>query len=466
MKLWKKIFLGALIIFLLVFDIGACLLTSFAYDYIRDREVEIGIREQSVILSAVSTSILRAEEFNPDFSQDKNRLEEIIKSLAEYYKSQGVQLALLLNDEIVYSNISYIDGEVLRFSDLQGKNVKDEKTDDKRILFVASKVPSYSELTFVYARDISDIDLFRKNISEFFILINIAASLLMSILLWLLLKYITNPISQLSKITSEIANGSYDKRVLVKSSDELGDLAYNFNSMADSVENTMLSLIRTAEDKQEFIDDLAHEMKTPITSILGYAEYLKNANSSEENQILALEYLYDSVLRLQNLSTELLKLTLLREEKIDFNKISVSNLFGDLQVMMQPVFQKRNMKLVTELNTNYVFGDETLLLSLLINLVENAARASKENGLITVRAYYNNAPVIEVEDHGIGMKQEEIEKITAPFYRVDKSRSRHFGGAGLGMSIVSQIVILHNAKLNIKSEENLGTVVRVIFINS
>lgn len=466
MKLWKKIFLGALILFLLVFDIGAYLLTSFAYDYNREREIEIGIREQSIILSSVSTSILRAEEFNPNFSEDKDRLAVIIISLAEYYESQGVQLALLLNDEIVYSNIYYIDDEVLHSSDFQGKNVKDEKIEDKRILFVSSKVPSYSELTFVYARDISDIDLFRKNIGEFFILINIIVFALMGVLLWLLLKYITRPISQLSKITSEIANGSYDKRVLVKSNDELGELAYNFNCMANSVENTMLSLTRAAEDKQEFIDDLAHEMKTPITSILGYAEYLKNANSSKENQIIALEYLYDSMIRLQNLSTELLKITLLREEKIEFSEISISDLFDDLQVTMQPIFQKRNMKLVTEVNAEYILGDETLLLSLLINLVENAARASKENDSVTVRAYYNNAPIIEVEDNGIGIKQEEIEKITAPFYRVDKSRSRKFGGAGLGMSIVSQIVILHNAKLKIKSEENVGTVVRVIFINS
>lgn len=466
MKLWKKIFLGTLIIFLFVFDIGAYLLTSFAYEYNRDREIEIGIREQSVILSSVSTSILRAEEFNSNFFQDQDRLATIVKSMAEYYENQGVELALLLNEEIVYSNISDLDNEVLYFSDLQSKNVKDEKIGDKRILFVASKIPSNSNLTFVYARDISGIDLFREKISDFFVLINIIAFVLMGVLLWLLLKYMTRPISQLRKITSEIADGSYDKRILVKSSDELGELASNFNRMADSVEDTMLSLTRAVEDKQEFIDDLAHEMKTPITSILGYAEYLRNVNSSKENQIIALEYLYDSTLRLQNLSTELLKLTLLREEKIEFSEISISDLFDVLQVTMQPVFQKRNMKLVTEMNTAHIFGDETLLLSLLINLVENAARASKENDSVIVRAYYNNGHIIEVEDNGIGMKQEEIKKITAPFYRVDKSRSREFGGAGLGMSIVSKIVALHNAKLEIESEENSGTIVRVIFINS
>lgn len=88
----EKNFLGVLIIFFLVFDIGAYLLTYFSYDYSREREIEIGMREQSVIFSSVSTSILRAEECNPDFSQDKERLEDIIKSLAEYYESQGDNL--------------------------------------------------------------------------------------------------------------------------------------------------------------------------------------------------------------------------------------------------------------------------------------------------------------------------------------------------------------------------------------
>ena len=233
--------------------------------------------------------------------------------------------------------------------------------------------------------------------------------------------------------------------------------------MAESVEKNMISLKKSAEDKQQFIDDLAHEMKTPITSVIGYSEYLKNTNSSKENQIIALEHLSDSMHRLQNLSSQLLKLTLLREEEVEFKRIEAAHLLDELSATMKPSLDTRNIKLLTEATLEYIVGDEALLLSLLTNLVENAARASKSGDCVTVRVYKGGSAVIEVEDCGIGIEQEEIEKITAPFYRIDKSRSRQFGGVGLGMSIVSRIAALHNARLEIKSEKGKGTVVRIIF---
>jgi signal transduction histidine kinase len=110
-----------------------------------------------------------------------------------------------------------------------------------------------------------------------------------------------------------------------------------------------------------------------------------------------------------------------------------------------------------------IFGDETLLLAMLRNLVENAARASKEGASITVRAYEESCPVLEVSDNGCGMEQKDIERVMAPFYRVDKSRSRMFGGVGLGLSIVSQIASLHGARVDVVSELGAGTTVKIIF---
>jgi two-component system phosphate regulon sensor histidine kinase PhoR len=100
---------------------------------------------------------------------------------------------------------------------------------------------------------------------------------------------------------------------------------------------------------------------------------------------------------------------------------------------------------------------------MLTNLVENAARASSPGDVITVKARQKDCPVIEVIDTGHGMHSQEIEKITAPFYRIDKSRSRQNGGAGLGLSIVSQIVCLHGAKMEIESRPGEGTIVRICF---
>lgn len=463
MKFWKKIFLGTLIVFVLFFDFGAYMLTSFAYDYNREREVEIGMREQSLILSSVSSSIFRAEEFDKNILDNKDRLATIVKSLSTYYEDQGVQLGLTQNSDVIYSNISQIDDDILEFSDIGSKNVSDKLINTKRYLFVSSKIPSFPNLTFIYCRDISNIDSFRSDISQYFVIINIIVIVLMSISIWTLLKYLTKPIILLNKATTEIANGSYYKRVKICKSDEIGELAKNFNIMAESIESNMISLKKVAEDKQQFIDDLAHEIKTPITSVIGYSEYLKNTNSSKENQLLALNHLHNSMVRLQNLSNELLKLTLLREEKIPFSPVNIFDLFSELTCTMNPIFEKRNIKLITEVKIDFINGDKILLLSMLINLVENAARASSSNDKVVVRAYYQSSPIIEVIDEGIGMEQEEIEKITEPFYRVDKSRSREFGGAGLGLSIVSRIVILHRAKLIITSKKNKGTTIKVIF---
>lgn len=463
MKLWQKIFLGTLIIFIAVFDIGAFMLTSFAYDYSRERETEIAVREQSVILSSFTSSLLRAESFDPEISMNKARLSEIMSSLSNYYQKQGVELALLLNSEIIYSDLKYVDKEWVDLSDSNSKIISETKIDDKRILVVSSQVSDYTELNFVYCRDISAIDAFCSDISEFFVMLNIIIIPVTCILIFLILKYITKPIALLNTMAAEIADGSYDKRVEIKRSDELGQLADSFNRMADSIEETMFSLKKSAEDKQQFIDDLAHEMKTPMTSVIGYSEYLKNANGSKKNQIIALEHLSDSMLRLKNLSEELMKLTLLREEITELKQIEVDRLLNALEVTMKPSLERRNLKLILFSQLEHLLCDEVLLLSVLTNLVENAARASKSGDCVTVRVYKNEEAVIEVEDKGIGMEQVEIEKITAPFYRIDKSRSREFGGVGLGMSIVSRIAALHNARLEIKSAKGKGTVVRIIF---
>jgi signal transduction histidine kinase len=153
----------------------------------------------------------------------------------------------------------------------------------------------------------------------------------------------------------------------------------------------------------------------------------------------------------------------LRGEGIEFQTVHIPALFKALTEMMSPSLISRNLKLKTLADLSSVQGDETLLLSLLTNLVENAAKASKSDDTITVRTYEEEGPVLEVKDTGYGMEKQEIEKITAPFYCVDKSRSRKFGGAGLGLSIVAQIVDLHKAKMEIDSSPGQGTTIRIRF---
>ena len=327
-------------------------------------------------------------------------------------------------------------------------------------------MPDYPHLSFVYTRDISHIREFQTHVIHIFIIINFAVCLVLGTSIYILLKHMTLPIRQLNTITSEIAGGAYNKRVHFRRKDELGELGCTFDKMADSVEEKIQQMTREVENKQQFIENWAHEMKTPLTAILGYTAFLRDAKCSEQERLIATGHLYDAARRLQELSGKLMDITLLEHDSLILAPVNLSPLMQSLHTLMDEKLKQRGLTLETDLRIETINADEALLLSLLINLVENAARASQPGGIITIRAYSNPDVTLVVEDQGCGMAQEDIAKITEPFYRVDKSRSRANGGAGLGMYIVSRIIQLHGASLEIRSQLHRGTSVYVVFTTS
>ena len=509
---------------MLVFSAGAYTLTTYAYNFNKQRETETALREHGIILSMIEARISGVEKYNFDVATNKERLAAVMKPVADYYRRQGGLFALYSGEEEVFSDIPDMDIKLIELGNAQDKNKQVAAIGAKRHVLVASKVPDYPHLTFVYARDISQIDNFQKDASRVFIIINVLVLVLIGVSVYLLLRHMTRPITSLGRASAEIAGGAYDKRVCINSGDEFEQLGRSFNMMADSVGENIARLARSAEEKQEFIDDLSHEIRTPLTSVLGYAEYLQNARIGEEERITATENLYQAALQIKNLSGKLLELTSLRNDRnedLELGSVMVQSLFDDLVNLLQPSISARGLSLKTYSDIGHIRGDKTLLLSMLTNLVENSARASKPGDVITVKAYETQRPagevidtepnvvkvigtekdmgagfitngwkgqnvvevddtkdgmdaghiakavkrfnVVEVIDTGYGMDIRETRKITAPFYRVEKSRSRKDGGTGLGLSIVSQIAALHEADLEIESQPGEGTVVRICF---
>jgi len=184
---------------------------------------------------------------------------------------------------------------------------------------------------------------------------------------------------------------------------------------------------------------------------------------SEEEQMIASAHLYEMALRLENLSEKLMDLAYSRDENIEREEVYFPDLFEELEMMMRPKLSPRSLELLAITELEHINGDKMLLLLMLQNLVDNAVKASSDRGLITVRSYFEEYPVLEVKDAGYGIEQQDLERILAPFYRVDKSRSRQHGGVGLGLSIVSQIASLHGAKVEIESKPGEGTTVKINF---
>ena len=463
MKFWQKIYFSTLILFLVAFDLGAFVMVSYAYSFNLKRETDSGLHEQAVILSSVRNAVTNADTLFKNASKDEERLRAIVSPFAAYYKNQGVCLALYLNGKVTYSDAPEIPSEILNINKQNVQKTVTMKADGRKYLLVSSEISGYSDLLLVYVRDISGLDAFMANIGRTLAFVNLLLCALLGVSIYFLLRYLTKPVGDLNTITADIAGGALEKRVTIRSRDELGELASTFNAMANSVEDKVRQLEKSSQDKQQFIDNLAHEMRTPLTSILGYSEYLQNAVNNEEERIRAAGYLRDAAQRLQNLSTKLLDLTYAREN-IVFSRMDTRSLLEELRQMMEPSLTARNLKLeIFSDEALSIEGDESLLLSLLGNLVENAARASAQGDTIRVHANMAANPTLEVSDSGCGMDDAEIERITEPFYRVDKSRSRAFGGVGLGLSLCRRIAELHHAELQIESKPDAGTTVRVVF---
>lgn len=231
---------------------------------------------------------------------------------------------------------------------------------------------------------------------------------------------------------------------------------------------TMLRMERlqeTAEQQELLLGALAHEMKTPMTSIIGFSDSLLHVKLQKEQQLRALEHINREGRRLESLSGKMLDLVgLYQNQAITLGEHSVDGLISNVVHIKEASAREKGVYLVTEWEEFTLWMDEELMESLLCNLVDNALRASQEGASIWIRARHEkHRKWIEVEDQGCGIPVSELKKVTEAFYMVDKSRSRRAGGVGLGLALCKKIADLHKAKFWIASEEGLGTIVTIEF---
>jgi signal transduction histidine kinase len=275
----------------------------------------------------------------------------------------------------------------------------------------------------------------------------------------------TRPIYRLSRATRAFANGDYDRRVAVKGDDELALLSDDFNRMADRLQENMGELRQAARRQEEFTGAFAHELKTPLTSMIGYGQMLRMMELSEEKRRLAADYIYREGKRLERLSHKMLELIQLGNDRIVGTPILMPKWGEDLARLAMPMLEEKQIIFSLSMEEGTVEGDWELLLSLFGNLVDNARKACRIGGAITVMGnrLTDGAYQVCVSDDGSGMPEAELGRITEAFYRIDKSRSRREGGAGLGMTICERIVAAHGAQWNIASTQGEGTQITVVF---
>ena len=217
--------------------------------------------------------------------------------------------------------------------------------------------------------------------------------------------------------------------------------------------------------RKEFASNVSHELKTPLQTISGYSELLKNGFVRQEDQEEFSDKIYLESQRMMKLIEDVIKLSHLdndelqiRKEKIDLNEICSSA----VETIRKDKID--DIELVYEGQEAIVYGNRELIESIVFNLCENAIRYNVENGKVFVKVFCENeSSVLEVKDTGIGIEKKDHERIFERFYRVDKSRSKNTGGTGLGLSIVKHACILNNAKIELESKPGKGSTFRVVF---
>lgn len=322
----------------------------------------------------------------------------------------------------------------------------------------------YESCQILYQIDITESLEEWKDRNSSMLLIGSGVSLIMALSLLILLDRIFMPLFQITGLSRKIAEGDYGERLPVHGTDEIGQMARSFNHMAEEIENKVTELAAAAENRQRFVDNFAHELRTPLTAIYGYAQYMQKAALSQDDAQFALDTILEESLRMQQMASQLMELSGLKSGGIRMEPQNLPQILDFAARTVEHKLSANRIELCMSSEVDTVVGDMFLLQSLLVNLIDNAAKASSAGDVIAVKTFYKEGKaVITVSDQGKGMEPEELERITEPYYRVDKARNRKEGGAGLGLAICSQIVKCHGALLTFQSEPGHGTTAMIMF---
>lgn len=271
---------------------------------------------------------------------------------------------------------------------------------------------------------------------------------------------VLRPLKRLSAAAASIAAGQYGQRTQVHTRDEVGRLSQDFDAMAASVEQAMESLEDEVRRRDDFVAAFTHEIKTPMTAMLGYADLLRSRDIGQSAREKAADYVYHETKRLEALSLKLLELMRLGHESTALESTPLSGVFADVCHACNGL-EGANVSF-SSAHGIHVMADRPLLADLLYNLVVNAVRASRPGGPVQVGFEVQNDTVaLFVRDEGRGIPQNELGRITEPFYMVDKSRARAQNGSGLGLALCQRIAAAHGSTLEFESEVGKGTTVRL-----
>lgn len=375
----------------------------------------------------------------------------------------GRILIISLEKEVIYDSFYDLDGIIINqieaVNALAGESISNEYVLNKHgnTLYIGVPIIYNGEIHGSVLISTSLLDYYTEINSVKYKLILVSVIVLIIVILITIQtsKSISKPIKKLTEAMQNAAHGKLNEKVLIPGNDEISKLAKSYNFM-----NTKLSEIE--KQRKEFVSNVSHELKTPLSSMKLLSESLLIQPNVDVN--IYKDFLKDidsEIDRLNKIIESLLSMVDIDEDKLnlDFKLTYVNYLVEKVINSIQPIADKKGIKItLNQIDKIQIYIDQEKIYRALTNIIHNAVKYTEDGGNIEVslskKAQY---ATIEISDNGIGIKEENIPYIFERFYRIDEARSRKTGGSGLGLAISQQIVSLHQGAIEVESKVNEGT---------
>lgn len=463
MSIFAKQFIIMMCVLILSFTVFGNILVHTAFESTVNREAGQSIEEMEIFQYALIASL---EGLPKDYQAVDLAVAGIVRSIQRsLYGGKGNIVIYDKKNKVIYQDDEYQSELVNKERDGHNSVWQITMRDGHYYLESLCEIQStVGHYTLEIHRNMDHVYEERNWLYGRYRVLLGAVSAVFAVVLLLLSLHFTRPVRKLSQATRLFADGDYSRRVREKGHDEMAMLSRDFNQMAGQLEAGIGQLKEEARRQEEFTAAFSHELKTPLTSIIGYADILRSRELPGEERSRCANYIVHQGRRLERLALKMLEMSYMENQEIVFQEIDVALLVSRIRLMTENLLEQKGIRLTVEEEPGTVYGDPDLLLSLFSNLVDNARKACGGGGEIVLsgKALESGYRFL-VTDDGCGMPEEEVHKITEAFYMIDKSRARKEGGAGIGMALCQKIISIHHAQWRIESAPGEGTRVFVFF---
>ena len=356
----------------------------------------------------------------------------------------------------VYKNGVYYIDSLQKAVNAQGDDSVDNSGNDSEEIYISIPEDKWDEFANDFSVQVyNNKEDYRKNS----LIISALLAILGGVATYFISGHALKPLREFSDKIEEVQiQNLADSRIEESKIKELNQLSVSYNKMLERLQDAF-------EVQRQFTANAAHELRTPLSLMQVQLDLYHSTQhpGSDADTVQMIKMLTEQNDRLGKMVKTLLDMSELQTVGRD-EKIILNDLVDEVLEDLEPLAQKKNIKLIGKYKNITMIGSDILIYRLVYNLVENAIKYNHSDGQVTVNAYKNQKHIyLSVEDTGSGIPKELRERVFEPFFRVDKSRSRELGGVGLGLALVHEIVRVHDGSISIKSNPAGGTIFEMIF---